>query len=245
VQTANVLNLDDVSNLWRVFRPEHLISDLQKRRLTLVRPSKWDDPFENFLERCRFKLPTGERIDVSPVLTRFFGQCWTTAAAETDATWRIYSPDKSGIRVRSSLDHLVQCMWDGSDKFAALKYFVGRVSYVTTAYIDIALKYTPTAIVTGGGGRNLVQTLLIKRIEFEHESEARLLFYDADDQFRAESLWSFAIDPQRLFEEAVFDPRMAENDVAEWTRKLRVAGFAGPISQSSLYRPPSWDITLS
>ena len=245
MQVANVLDLDDVNKLWRVFRPEYLVKDLMNRQLTLVRPSTWDDPFENFLEKCRFRLTTGEQVDASPILRRFFGQCWTTSERETDATWRIYSPEKDGVRVRVSMPHLIGSMWDPSDRFAALKYFIGRVGYVSSAYIDIALKHTPTAPLTGGGGRNLVQTLLIKRLEFEHEQEARLLFYDAEDQFQGRSLWSVPVDPAVLFEEAVFDPRMPDSVVVEWTSKLRAAGFAGAISQSTLYRPPSWDITLS
>lgn len=244
MQENNVLNLGDVRSVWRVFNPEYLLHDIEQRRLTLVRPSSWDDPFENFLEKCRFKLPTGEPVDATPVLGRFFGQCWTMAPDETDATWRIYSPSKIGVRVRSSIVSLGTRLCDASDPLAAVKYFVGSVSYVSYELLDVSLRHAATAMLTGNGGRNLVQTLLIKRREFEHEREVRLIFYDAEDQFKGQPLWSVAIEPDEVFEEAVFDPRMPAMDVVEWTRRFRAAGFHGPISQSTLYRPPSWEITL-
>ena len=241
----NVLHLDDVTHVWRVFNPEYLVSDIRNQRLTFVRPNSWDDPFENFLEKCRFKLPTGETVNAAPILRRFFGQCWTTAEAETDATWRIYSPNKSGVRVRCSILKLVGSMWDAQDPYAALKYFAGRVTYVPVEVIDVSLRRAATGMLTGNGGRNLVQSLLIKRREFEHEQEARLIFYDADDRFAQDRLWSFPIDPNNVFEHAVFDPRMTEAEVGEWTEQLRRAGFTGSVAQSILYRPPSWEIALT
>jgi hypothetical protein len=245
MRKANILDIDDMVPIWRVFRPEYLLNDIKNRRLTLVRPSSWDDPFENFLEKCKFRLPTGEAVNASPVLNRFFGQCWTTLAEETDATWRIYSTDKAGVRVRSVLYKVGASMWDGGDEYAALKYFVGRGNYVPVEFIDASLRHRGTFMLTGNGGLNLVRSLLVKWTEFSHEQEARVLFYDFDDKFRNEKLWSCPIDPNAIFEEAVFDPRMPEQDVTEWTQRLRDAGFTGSIAQSTLYRPPSWEITLS
>jgi hypothetical protein len=241
----NVFLLEDVTHLWRVFNPKYLRNDIRNRHLTLVRPNSWDDPFENFLEKCRFKLPTGEAVNAGPILNRVFGQCWTTAEAETDATWRIYSPNKLGVRIRCSILKLVGSMWDVRDHHAAIKYFAGRVTYVPVEVINVSLRSLATAILTGNGGRSLVQSLLIKRREFEHEQEARLIFYDADDQFAQDRLWSFAVEPTEVFDEAVFDPRMTEAEVTEWTVELRAAGFTGSIAQSTLYRPPSWEVTLT
>src|SRR5205814_8968416 len=97
--------------IWRIFSARYFLSDLKKRTCTFVRPSKWDDPYENFLEQCRFTY-NGESIDARPVFRRFFGQCWTDQTEETDATWRIYAPEKDGIRVKSSIGGLAAALND-------------------------------------------------------------------------------------------------------------------------------------
>src|SRR5713101_1209099 len=158
MQPENLLGIDLDQAIWRVFPAEYLVSDISHNTSTLVRPSSWEDPFESFFERCTFKLTTGESVDVSAVLHRFFGQCWTDQSEETDATWRIYSRTKDGVRVRSSVRALVSAM-SRAEREHAGSYFVGRVSYADQSYIHIALRHTPRALFDKGAAREIVKTL--------------------------------------------------------------------------------------
>lgn len=151
----NVLGISLDAPVWRVFNSRRLREEISGNRLTLVRVGMWDDPFENFLGKWRFVLPTGESVRTDTILRRFFGQCWTHHPAETDATWRIYSPDKHGVRVRSTVRALMTALWDSSDEYAELKYFVGLVCYVEQDAILKAMTSsgTATGLLVGGGGR--------------------------------------------------------------------------------------------
>lgn len=243
MQADNLLGIDLDQAIWRVVSAENLVSDISHSSLTPVRPSSWEDPYENFFEKCKFKLPTGEAVNVTAVLQRFFGQCWTNQPEETDATWRIYSPKNEGVRVRSSVGALVAAMSRAEETHGG-NYFVGLVSYADQSYIDIALRHTPRTLFVKEAAREIVKTLLVKRSEFAHEKEVRILFCYADQQLMGQPLHQFSIDPNQVFEEAVFDPRMSEGRVAELLEQLRATGFTRQISQSLLYRPFSFEITL-
>jgi len=247
VVDQNVINIDLDAPVWRVFNSCRLRDEIAGNRLTLVRDGMWDDPFENFLEKWQFILPTGESVRTDTILRRFFGQCWTHHATETDATWRIYSPDKHGVRVRSTVRALMTALWDQSDTFAELKYFVGRVRYVRQDAILTAMTSsgTATGLLVGRGGWDQINMLLVKRQEFHHEEEVRLLFRDVDDQHTAERLFQRSVDPNRIYLEATFDPRMLDDEYERQRSALIAAGFAGPISRSDLYQPPSGTAVLT
>ena len=243
----NVIDIDLDAPVWRVFNSRRLRDEIAGRRLTLVRVGMWEDPFENFLEQWQFVLPTGELVRTDTILRRLFGQCWTHHASETDATWRIYSPDKYGVRVRSTVRALMAALWDQSNKFAELEYFVGRVRYVRQEAILTAMTSsgTATGLLVGSGGRDQINMLLVKRQEFEHEQEVRLLFRDVDDQLTAERLFQRSVDPNEIYLEATFDPRMLDDEYERQRAALMAAGFAGPTSRSDLYRPPSGTAVLA
>lgn len=243
----NVIDLDLDQPVWRVFNSRRFREEVAGGQLTLVRVGMWDDPFENFLEKCQFTLSTGESVRTDAILRRFFGQCWTDQAKETDATWRIYSPDKYGVRVRSTVRALMTALWDSNDQFSAVKYFVGRVRYVEQDEIlgAMASSDTATKLLVGAGGRDQINTLLVKRSEFEHEREVRLLFRDNNDDYAETNLFQRRTEPNQVYLEATFDPRIEDDEYERQRATLTAAGFAGNISRSDLYRPPSGTAVLA
>jgi hypothetical protein len=243
----NIVDLQPETPIWRVFGADRFLRDVASKRLSLVRVGMWDDPFENFLSKWEFYLETGERVRTDQILNRFFGQCWSHREAETDATWRIYSPHKNGVRVRSTVGAVFAAMWDSADVFAELKYFAGRVRYVEKAAVLHAMTSsgTATGLLVGSGGRDQINTLLVKRLEFEHEQEARLLFRDTDDQFTNASVVQYPLEPNVVYQDAVFHPQMTDDQYEDERKKLRMAGFTGPISRSDLYRPPTGRVILT
>jgi hypothetical protein len=73
----------------------------------------------------------------------------------------------------------------------------------------------------------------------------RFIFCDSGTSPAKVSRHRCPVDPTPVFEEATLDPRMTSAQVKKWTKRLKKAGFKGAISQSKLYRPPSWgEITL-
>ncbi len=90
-------------------------------------------------------------------------------------------------------------------------------------------------------------TLFLKRKEFEHEAEVRLLYQfnkDGCSDQHPEVIWQFAIDPNMLFDDVLFDPRMDDATFRVESQRLRALGFAKPVTQSTLYKLPNLKIQI-
>ncbi|EGQ9698800.1 hypothetical protein FWP48_04945 [Vibrio parahaemolyticus] len=77
--------------------------------------------------------------------------------------------------------------------------------------------------------------LLLKREAFSHENELRVLFIQRDIQ-PTRSLLQVQIDPNTLFDEVSFDPRLDEFERREREDVVRNLGFTGTINNNDLYQ---------
>lgn len=239
-RSRNMHGIDDRTPLWRVFKADYLIGLLRDRANVLTKPECWDDPFETLMGQCMLTLkPSGPRLSLRGLYSAYYGQCWTNAARETDATWRIYAPAKErGVRVRVSAGRLFDTIFDATDHFRSLKAFLGPISYMDQAAIhDLVLKVGAGATLDGAG-LGQARMLLIKRREFDHEAEVRLLYSTIDSKNAIERLRSFPVDPNSLLEELVLDPRLSPSDAKALETTCRSLGYVGPIHHSQLYAPP-------
>ena len=90
-----------------------------------------------------------------------------------------------------------------------------------------------------------VRTLLLKRSEFQHEREVRIIAYrDPRPERPPLSLLGVSIEPRAVFTDLVLDPRAPRSTVRRLSEALRSAGYSGPIVQSRLYRPPSLEFRV-
>jgi len=100
----NILNFDEPFQdvpIYRVVHVERLIELLILQKLILSQPQQWDDPFENYILRKCKKEGTVKLSYAADI----FGQCWSLHE-ETDAMWRIYAPDKMGVKIKTSVEKL-------------------------------------------------------------------------------------------------------------------------------------------
>lgn len=102
---------------------------------------------------------------------------------------------------------------------------------------------TPTVLDHSGLGQ--VLTLLLKREAFEHEKEVRLVYRETTERYKKDqNIIEFDIDPNTLFDEIVFDPRMSETDYEMYSNEIKRCSFTKPISQSTLYQAPNLKINI-
>jgi hypothetical protein len=127
--------IDFNTPVYRVFQIDRLISLFSDNVNTLVKPILWDDPFENFILQQDATTQSGNIVEVSAHRETFYGQCWTLNANETDALWRIYSPNKIGVRVKTTLAKLWNSFYDLDDPYAVVKYHIGKILYKDSAKI--------------------------------------------------------------------------------------------------------------
>ena len=251
----NKLHFDDTTNdntpVYRVYAMEYFIQLFEKRENTLVKPKAWDDPWENFLLKQVFHgHPTNLPVYMDGISDKYYGQCWTFKENEDDALWRIYSPicskckyKTNGVRIKTKFGKLWNSFVKMTDKGAMLSYFIGKVQYLPEHEIRdfFENQFHGSEISVDQSGKIVVETLLIKRKEFEHEKELRLI-YRTDNA--ANPLYKYEIDPNDFIEEVLFDPRTDDSLCQSMEQRLRTEfNFTGKISKSNLYHIPNLQIT--
>ena len=205
---------------------------LEKKELVLVKPKKWDDPFENALLSAPVVTSQGEKGEFA-ARESVYGQCWTQHK-ETDAMWRIYSPDKNGAKVRTTPRKLLEALKAHNQKYSELQCFVGQVTYLKQSELSQKLR---SLNLFDSNGSGIAESLLYKRKEFSHEKEIRIIYSGLDNKCISD-FYAFRIDPYDLFEEIIFDPRMDSELVCAYKLAIKNKGYSSHIKQSTLYKRP-------
>jgi len=196
----------------------------------LVKPFKWDDPFENFIARLKGRLPNGEVVEFAQRYD-FYGQCWTRTGG-TDAMWRIYSSDKRSVRIKVRISRLYEQL----AVYAKGPAFIGRVRYLSERGLQDwarrVMRSTKAPTI-----ELLAKSFLIKRHAFSHENEVRLLYCGTDTDHG--NLYRHPFDCHGLIEEVQLDPRLTSDEATRLAADIRErTGYRGRIVPSELYRPP-------
>ena len=239
---------DEDTPIFRVFDFNFLIELFKLRKLVLTRPSKWDDPFENCLLKVKvFLKASGEEINIRGALDIFFGQCWSDNPEETDATWRIYSPNSNGVRISTTASSLFNSVCLAPDRAPSTNVFLGKVKYMTAQDIIefIQDSQNTTRVILSDDGRSAAHWLLVKRMEFKHESEVRLLLRDPLQTVpHYEPRCAVSVDPFQLIQEIVFDPRTPKYRVKVYRDQLGMLGVNVPTRHSKLYSLPKLNVEI-
>jgi hypothetical protein len=231
----NFINISDAEldkPVYRIMSIVRIMEMLQKEILVLSKPKKWDDTFENTLLSATVLTSAGETGDIA-ARNEVYGQCWSLHE-ETDAMWRIYSPDKQGAKIKTTPRSIFGAMKEHVNNNWELKCFIGKVSYLPLNELNTKLSNI-YAFETDGSG--IAESLLYKRPEFSHENEVRLIFSGDTQECRAE-YFPFKIKPNEIIEEIIFDPRMDAELVIAYKLAIKDKGYSNHVDQSSLYRAP-------
>jgi hypothetical protein len=182
------------------------------------------------------ELESGEKFGVG-FRDNYYGQCWTFTK-ESDAIWRIYAPNKNGVKVTSTPRKLLKALYIQAGEFKDINSFIGRVEYWSTKKLLKQLNdgSLMRSLLIDPSGKGPVFTLLFKRIPFKHENEIRLI-YNAQKPLN-NKVYSFNIDPFDLFDKLVFDPRMPYSEFRQNKAILIKLGYKKSIVKSNLYRIP-------
>jgi hypothetical protein len=235
--------------VYRVFSFKRLQEIFSEKKLTLVKPKKWDDPFENFILNSTGVLPDGREIEMA-FRDNFYGQCWSLTV-ESDAMWRIYSPKKDGVKVKTTIRKLFTPLFKVGGEHKKingtaynLSSFVGKVKYENTKALIAMLKdeQRMSGKIFDQSGWGQASSFFFKRVAFKHEKEVRLIYNSQGDN--NSDIFKFDIDPIKLFDEIVFDPRMDTKVYDRKKKQLKKWGFNKSIIQSGLYKLKTFTIPL-
>ena len=231
--------------VYRFTTIEQLLNMVVQKINILVAPHKWDDPFENALAKHISLLRPDGSTSHYPFRNRAYGQCWTLTK-ETDAFWRMYVPKGSGVRLCSTIRKLYKSLEDKCPvPYASMACFIGKVDYKSSKEITYLFndKEWVNNNFRGQGTYGHVNTLLLKRKEFEPENEVRLLYLDPLNKDHG-AFFLYLIEPSSVIEEVTFDPRMEDTQYSTYESILRNYGFAGEINKSDLYKAPDIEIRI-
>jgi len=218
-------------DIYRVMSIDRLLEIFEIQKLTLVKPKLWDDPFENLLLNGSAKTNEEEPVDFISLRESIFGQCWTLHS-ETDAMWRIYSQDKQGAKVKTTIRKLLSSLQTTDGELAKNHCFIGEVQYSKTQK-ELVEKLTGINLFnTDGSG--IAESLIHKRNEFSHEKEVRLIYTGGGES----DTHQYSINPNELFDEIVFDPRINPHLFNAYKTALEVKEYPNSIRKSVLYKPP-------
>lgn len=228
------LNDDELDKpIYRIFPISRFIQILMTNQLTLVKPKKWDDPFENALLSAVFKIGD-EKVEFT-AKDEVYGQCWTQHR-ETDAMWRIYSPNKDSVRLMTTPRKLLDSLKINIKKCPEVKCFIGKVQYKQTKELENCFSKIDLMNSNGSG---IAESLLYKRTAFSHEKEVRLIY--VGDSGNCESdIFNYEVDPNELFDSVLFDPRMDKSLRRSYISAIRCLGYDSTIKRSTLYDAPNF-----
>ena len=226
--------------IYRIVSLERLLELFVTQRNTLVKPSKWEDTFENFILKSKVKLLSGEIIEYN-INERIYGQCWTLQNA-SDAMWRIYAPNKDGLRIRTTVRSLLESIYKEHPDLPEVRCGIGKVEYKGPKQLmELANRtFDDSGILV----ENIFRSLLVKRKAFRHEKEVRLLYDAWTENDLSNYLYSYKINPHNLISQIMIDPRKSYSDFQRIKSIIRVStGYKGSIRRSTLYTLPQ-DIIL-
>jgi len=240
MQRSNFINFKDSDldkTIYRIISIERLIQLYKNNENTLVKPDAWDDPYENLILKSKVKQLSGEIISYG-FHTHFYGQCWTLHQA-SDAMWRIYSNDKKGVRIRTTVRKLANSLSGSDVKLPDAKCFIGKVRYLPNKKL-IAFSNSVYSVYEDGSlaVANLFDSLLVKRTAFSHEKEVRLLYGDLTSD-TSSMLFTYRFDPHETIDQFMLDPRLTYSEYIECKSHIKSeTGAKCEIKRSLLYAAP-------
>lgn len=240
---SNFINIEPEernNSIYRIFSFERVIDIFKNNRIALVRPKLWDDPFENAILNGDVEFDLDSEDDVTEKASMGFrnsvyAQCWTWKK-ETDALWRIYSPEKRGVCLSTTPQKLLSTLIEDPDeKYPNLHCYIGKVEYLPEEeFFSIPRKID----IFDPSGAGIARCLLYKREEFSHESEVRLI-WSGGNQESLEDIKIIKIQPHVIFDSIVFDPRIDDDIFMFYKNSLQKEfNIKCKIEKSELYKKP-------
>ena len=238
----NLTEKDLDKKIYRIISLDRLLELFSSKQNVLVKPELWEDTFENFILKSNIRQSDGT-VTQFEFHKKIFGQCWTLHKS-SDAMWRIYSPQKDGVRIRTTIRQLIQGLYNTLNVAMPDAYgCIGRVKYLSESQLmDLAHStFMDDGIYLG----SMFNSLLVKRKAFRHEKEIRVLYEDhTNSYYLNNNIFKYYFNPHEMVSQLMIDPRISYTEFKSIKNQIiEATGYKGEIKRSLLYRLPK-DIIL-
>ena len=213
--------LSEPQNLYRIVSFDRAVQMLKAHELYFSHPSTWDDPYELGLLHDRSK--------------NIFAQCWSRKAL-SDAMWRIYSPHGVGVRIGTTRELLQQAL-NAAKVTKGIHFKIQNVKYLWKEKLDSKLESIERKLKSKHTDSVALSLLFLKRDEFSHEGETRVVVHDhAATGDAPRKGFIIEADTYQLLTSIWIDPRAPQAYVEAFTQYLKEQlKFLGTVEKSSLY----------
>jgi hypothetical protein len=225
----------DSTRIYRIFPRDRFLNLFKENQNALVRPTMWNDPFENVILKADVISVSGKKAPFD-FHANVYGQCWTLEAA-SDAIWQIYSRCKDAVRVRTTVGKLIDSMRKSHGRLADSTCFIGSVSYLTEQKLKA---FGQTVFRNGVEPKAIARSLLVKRKAYKHENEVRLIYIERSETRHPEGIYNYQFDPRIVIDQVMVDGRVEYKNFLPFKEEvLKLTGFSKKqVKRSLLYRKP-------
>lgn len=213
------LGLEDDMKLYRYLSLSQFLEFMEKRKIYLTNINYWEDTWEAPAEKI--KLIDNDNIRKKELI----GQSWSMQDV-SDALWRIYSKEKEGIMIQTTVKKF--------DLIKGIKIamLAPVIYYENLEEILNKFKYPKNYNGIPGVG-------FLKRKAFEHEKEVRLITLNDSEHvegvFQDSGHFLFELNPIEFIEGIIIDPRAEEWYVDTIKYYCKRAGLLVRTLKSDLY----------
>lgn len=231
ITVSNNIDLD--KSLYRYMSLAQFLSMVENQRLYLNKVKNWEDPWEGPDDQLPILSSDGQPVFSESGLTATtVGQCWTYER-DSDAMWRIYSPDRQGIMIETRVD-CFSGIQDLRDPVLAKVLYYSKDNYIEKRK---QISENESYLFAGD--------MALKREAFKHENEVRLLvclqaYKEIENPFEI-SYKDFVFDPSVFIKSITFDPRADDWFVETMKKYCFSKGFTCPVEKSLLYKKDFFD----
>jgi len=226
--------LDADTPIYRFLSFPALMTMLEKSTMPLRKVTEWEDVWE--LPMRHLAGIKDEDLEEKLKGYKVYGISWTRLL-DSDALWRIYSQDRMGVCISSTVGLL---------KKAVIK----RNTAINACIAEIVYDDEANFILSELFGRKYSQIYpapytgaCIKRPAFSHEQEVRFMVHATEVSKPTPSFFYVQnIDARNFIKEIIFDPRAEEWYVATMSAYLQ--RFKISCRKSSLYTVKKLDIEI-
>lgn len=228
-------NIDPNDHLFRYISLAQFISMIENQKLYLRKVKLWDDPWEAPDEQLPIVRENREPIFAeSLIVSSTVGQCWTYEK-DSDAMWRIYSPDRQGVMIETLANNF------------NLVHDLRHASLARVVYYNKSNYREKRYEVANNRSYTFAGDMALKREAFKHENEVRLLLC-LQAYRELESIWEvpvvgFDIDPNEFILSITFDPRADDWFVETMKKYCLSKGLVCPVGKSRLYTKDLFEST--
>ena len=162
------------TDIFRIFRVDFLLDDLNGGKNTLVNPcyETQGDDLENPLRNAAFEVDGSQHQLFRGMMAEYYSQSWSLSPSP----WGTFGEEQDVVRVRTKAGKLFERLMDEEDQFYSLFYHIGLIAYDDAQDIRDRIGAAHFSEFLDSRGYELLRTVMKIRSDFEKEEEVRLVY---------------------------------------------------------------------